>query len=451
MAKPPSKQQMLRSALLERIAEGVYSDKLPGMQALAEEFSVNVKTVNKAVRSLVAEGVIENRGPRGTFVARGPAGPLRIPEAWNELDAAIYEGAIRTFSRGSAVEVVAGGGVPAVVKANASSVRSFAESFYPLDGFPTEKILRRLMPEATEFYRHDGRLYGLPLTVSPYLIYYSVEHLAKLGLARPGPFERAADFLYLCRRLVDEAGARYAFAAHARLTYTMPFLWQAGVKLIDDGGLRGRLDAPEVRDIFELYAELFRGSPSGIDEQSYAPALEAFLAGELAMMAWGGHMERWLDREPRGRFGVCALEIAGRRDTLLFSEGFAIACDAESPELAWRFLEAIYSPEAQEAYVKSGLQIPAYRPGARPTPEIHAQMLAHAQPAGRRIPAELMDLVTAEWKGFLAGDEPYEAFAARLSPALDVLLAHIAREREWAERAIRVAPAGPDPRHWSGS
>jgi hypothetical protein len=430
-----NKQQAVRAAILKRIKRGVYAGKLPSIQVFAKEFSVNAKTVYKVIRGLGDQGLVESRGPRGTYVANASSNPLKIPPAWTDLDGELYRIATEIFSRQSGSTVVhdASGDV---VRLNAGSVAALAEHLLPLDDYADEDFLSLFNSDAKRFFTYDGKLYGLPLTLSPYLLYYSVEHFASLGLARPGPFQTIDEFLDVCVRLVEKAGAKYAFAAYERFTYLLPFLWQGSVELVEADGLKGRLHAPEVKQALTFYQKLHRYSVSGVGEHNAEAALAAFLKGELAMLPWGGWMENWLAGEPRGRFGVCPLEIAGRRDTLLFSEAFAIAKDCAEPAKAWRFLKALFSPEAQAAVARSGVQIPAFTPGARPVPRIFVEMLAEAHPGGRRLPIEIIDLMTFEWKGFLKGEEAYDAFAARVSPALEVVLAHIERRRGWKEQAL---------------
>ena len=51
------KQAHIAEELKRRIADGVYTDRLPNTLTLAEEFGVNIKTANKALARLVEAGV----------------------------------------------------------------------------------------------------------------------------------------------------------------------------------------------------------------------------------------------------------------------------------------------------------------------------------------------------------------------------------------------------------
>ena len=64
------KQPQIETEIRHRIENGFYSDVLPTSLELAEEFGVNVKTINKVLRRLAAEGVVERKRCSGTRVKR---------------------------------------------------------------------------------------------------------------------------------------------------------------------------------------------------------------------------------------------------------------------------------------------------------------------------------------------------------------------------------------------
>lgn len=65
---PEYKQGKIVEELLRRIREGVYAERLPLSQDLAQEFSVNFKTINKALNQLVADGILFRKKGCGTFL-----------------------------------------------------------------------------------------------------------------------------------------------------------------------------------------------------------------------------------------------------------------------------------------------------------------------------------------------------------------------------------------------
>ena len=58
--------------------------RIPSTIRLQREFSVSTQTVNRAIRDLVEEGILERRHRSGTYVARTKTNTLRIGLAWPE-------------------------------------------------------------------------------------------------------------------------------------------------------------------------------------------------------------------------------------------------------------------------------------------------------------------------------------------------------------------------------
>jgi DNA-binding LacI/PurR family transcriptional regulator len=66
--KIQNKQEAIRLAVSEKIRNGEYGEKLPGVRELAKSFSVNVITLRKALSPLVKEGVIFSEKGKGMFI-----------------------------------------------------------------------------------------------------------------------------------------------------------------------------------------------------------------------------------------------------------------------------------------------------------------------------------------------------------------------------------------------
>jgi len=64
-----NRQEIIKKDIVEKIARKEFSKKIPGIQKLAEYYTVNPKTVNKAILALVNEGILYRLGKEGTFVS----------------------------------------------------------------------------------------------------------------------------------------------------------------------------------------------------------------------------------------------------------------------------------------------------------------------------------------------------------------------------------------------
>ncbi len=63
-----SKHENIKNDIQARIRKGLYHGKIPGVRDLADEYGVNVKTIQKAVASLIREGILSARVGQGSFV-----------------------------------------------------------------------------------------------------------------------------------------------------------------------------------------------------------------------------------------------------------------------------------------------------------------------------------------------------------------------------------------------
>ncbi|WP_083660688.1 GntR family transcriptional regulator [Acuticoccus yangtzensis] len=70
-----------------RSGQRTSGDRLPSLEALAQEFGVSLITVRHAVSMLEAEGLLERQHGRGTFVAHGPNARqwLALSTTWSDL------------------------------------------------------------------------------------------------------------------------------------------------------------------------------------------------------------------------------------------------------------------------------------------------------------------------------------------------------------------------------
>ena len=88
------KQPDIIQRIRERIDDGTYSDMLPDGKTLAAEFGVNVKTLDKALKKLVSQGVIERRRRAGTRVVSRRVDTANGPR----LVEVVYEGFSAIFT-----------------------------------------------------------------------------------------------------------------------------------------------------------------------------------------------------------------------------------------------------------------------------------------------------------------------------------------------------------------
>ena len=101
----------LRAQILERVGDGTLApgDRMPTVRALADDLGFAPNTVARTYRELEADGVLEGRGRKGTFVrATVTAGKAASSAASGRAAAERYAETVRSLGldRGEALALV---------------------------------------------------------------------------------------------------------------------------------------------------------------------------------------------------------------------------------------------------------------------------------------------------------------------------------------------------------
>jgi DNA-binding GntR family transcriptional regulator len=80
-ADPRPAYSQIAGDLRDQIKNGRYhpGDRLPSLRALSQTYGVVTETINKALRVLADEKLVQSQSTRGTFVLREPSGPEADP------------------------------------------------------------------------------------------------------------------------------------------------------------------------------------------------------------------------------------------------------------------------------------------------------------------------------------------------------------------------------------
>ena len=141
--------EAIRDDVRARIAarEWVPGGLIPGEEALAVSYGVARATVNRALRELAGDGLVERRRKAGTRVAQGAArrAVLSIPVIRAEVEAL---GKVHSFQMLTIREGVPPAGIAARMGASADMVLLQIETLHRADGVPHAHEMRWLNPLA---------------------------------------------------------------------------------------------------------------------------------------------------------------------------------------------------------------------------------------------------------------------------------------------------------------
>ena len=164
------------------------------------------------------------------------------------------------------------------------------EEYLDLAGF-----LEEVYPDRSDFFMsqfhsacsREGRLYGIPLIFSPWVIACNVDMIRAAGAEVPQPGWLWEDFLTLVRRLRKIYSADQTLSLLPLSSLWVNLLFRSGGAIIvrENGKYEVRLDDPRTlngfRRIFELQQLL--GGERHIT--NFAEATQAFLNGETALFS----------------------------------------------------------------------------------------------------------------------------------------------------------------------
>ena len=224
-------------------------------------------------------------------------------------------------------------------------------------------------PEALRGCTSDRRVYGLPLDIDGWAIYYNRGIFEGAGLPFPDRSWTWETFVDVAKELTRDLNGdgiidQYGAYIKVKMGVIELLAGQSGAMILDQGNSTCLFDTTEGRTVIQLLYDLI------VREKVVPPAevranQDVFAAEKAAMVLLGrgdvtgfrqslafdwdvGPVPRWPGREPR------ALIVGG-------SNPWVISSHTKLPEASWRFLKFFTGPEAVARMTETGRFIPARR------------------------------------------------------------------------------------------
>jgi len=340
-----------------------------------------------------------------TYVLWGDTSELEMNKHWiagfEDKHPKVQVNMVATSGSGTDVKImtmISGGTPPDVMYVWPEIFPKFASEgiYMPLDDYMARHHLSRDMwfENLLQPYIWHDKLYGLPRSWHPYLLYYNKDLFEAAGAQFPQPDWTWDDVIRegkLLTRDTDGDGRidQYAIAG----VPWQIFVWGCGGDVFDDTG-HCKLDSPEATRGLELYYDLiykYHIMPTPQELRESRNAQDLFLTGKVAMFALG----IWCVpdfREIKQFDWDIQVMPAGpvKRVTTLVTAGWATYAKTKHPEEALAFTTYLAGPECQEYQMKiwrdpSGLKdvfkrLLFYQPKKRP---LNRQALLDSIPFGR--------------------------------------------------------------------
>ncbi len=256
--------------------------------------------------------------------------------------------------------LAASGDLPDIVSLQSMRAPGFAQVMMPLD----ELIARdnfdidAFVPSMVNGLSKDGKIYALAYDVGPWIMYYNKDRFEAAGLPLPKPGWTEAEFLDAAKALSGDGKFGTStpvpsqFLAHAA-SMGATYLDADGNLDLTNEGLKAAF-ADYVGLVTEhKVAPLLPPAPSGTSSNNIAR--EKFISGEVATFVTGPWEMINLRAKAGFEVGMAPLPVRSAGSiTLSAGSGFGIAATSENKESAWKAVQILSGPEAQEYLGNAG-------------------------------------------------------------------------------------------------
>lgn len=241
-------------------------------------------------------------------------------------------------------------------------------------------------PSPLEQFRWQGRLYGLPDTGAPSLIFYNKDLFDGAGIEYPDHTWTFEDMREAAIRLTLDSEGRSPLDPDFNPEEIQQWGWNTGITfywqrdLLSSHGGEPCLNpdctimtftSPELLQAAEWWASLvnedhaapydpFSGAQTGIPG-------DPLLTGKTAMGTGSYFLIGQMKDTGSIRYGITVplLNARGERLSSLSSNGYVISAGTEHPDEAWALVTALLQPEfLRETWGKPGHSVPALRSAA---------------------------------------------------------------------------------------
>lgn len=284
------KLQSAREYILRKIEDGTLPGgaKLPAAREYAGECGVSLAIMQMAFTSLTGDGILHSVPRQGTYVR----------EDWRDR---ILPGSFQTFR--SAWKEVLGDllarDLPEVRVCDRFKngmyeiVNTWTAQFRQEEYLDLADFLEEVYPDRGDFFlsqfhsacSRGGRLYGIPLIFSPWVIACNVDMIRAAGAEVPQPGWLWEDLLSLVRQLRKVYSADQTLSLWPLSSLWVNFLFRSGGAIIvrENGEYEVRLDDPRTLNGFRRIFELQRLLGREKDVLTYNQAKQRFLEGASAL------------------------------------------------------------------------------------------------------------------------------------------------------------------------
>lgn len=212
----------------------------------------------------------------------------------------------------------------------------------------------------------DGVTYAVPWYVETRVQFYRSDLAKAAGVEAPKTWDEARTFYAALQAAGAEHGISLFTGAKNSYQFVLPYLWQAGAKIISDDGKAWTFDTPEAEKGLAYYASLIKdgyaakNGPTAIGE--IEPDIVAGKVGSLVAGPW----EKSLLTSAGGQdfydsqIAMAPLPAGPAGNTSWVGGAhLGVFASAPNPDGAWKLVRWLSTPEAQQSWFDISGDLPS--------------------------------------------------------------------------------------------
>lgn len=259
--------------------------------------------------------------------------------------------------------LAASGKLPDILSLQTQRSPGFARLLEPLDQrIKADKLdVAAFDPSIMKGLSRDGVQIALPYDFGPIILYYNTDMFIKAGLPLPAPGWTEADFDNAAAALTKDG--QYGLVVSVPDAF-IPFALSRGAHYLD---ARGNLDLTNdgIKQAFAAYVSL-------VNQKKWAPLFPAsgtqsssvangrFTSGSIGMYADGPWQLLNVKRKANFKLGIAPLPArAAGSVTVTPGSGFGISATSKHRDEAWKAIQVMTGPEAEQYLAENGRAFPA--------------------------------------------------------------------------------------------
>jgi multiple sugar transport system substrate-binding protein len=245
-----------------------------------------------------------------------------------------------------------------------------------------------LYPQALQAFQNEGQQMCLPLSISSLVVFFNKDKFDEAGQAYPTAGWTWDQFLATAQALTkDENGdgvpEEFGVAIEPKLNNILPFIWQNGGEFLAEGNHALAIDTPEAKAAIQFVLDWQSKYHIAPDEEHTTSegARELFQHGELAMLIQSSEFAPEAAEMTGLNWDIGPLPQKAQAANILKSDGVCLPAKAANPELGWKLIEFLLSPEGQRIMGAAGRIVPVNKSVAESTGFLDPS----AKPASRQV------------------------------------------------------------------